>query len=290
MRYLVFFLGLFCFQVTLADDLVVLKHGETVIRQYDLVEAISTFVPEDRVQEFYSDEQRLRDTLARVLIQRKLAEEARIRELTPEELSRINAATVRAQAQVQIDYLVRQRKAPDFEAAALEAYRANKKKYITPERVQVEHILIDNKSRSTEASLKRAVDVRDRVVKGGVFSDLAKEYSDDPSVSKNGGDLGPFARGVMVKEFEAAAFGLTREGDVSAPVHTPYGYHIIRLIKRYPEGVTPFESVKEELVKVEKGKFRDRVVNEEFDRVSKINGAEVNQNAIKEMVKGSKRK
>ena len=290
MRYLSFMVGVFLAQVSLADDKIILQHGATVVRQSDLLEAISTFVPEEKVQQYFSDETRLRDTLARILIQRKLAEEAKGRVLTSRELANIDAATIRALSQVQIEYLVRQRKAPNFEAAALEAYRANKKKYITPERVQVEHILIDSKSRSDEVALKRANEIRDRIDKGGIFTDLAKEYSDDPSVSKNNGDLGLFARGAMVKEFEDAAFGLASVGEVSAPVRTQYGYHIIRLMRRSPEGVLPFESVKDELVKVEKGKFRDRVVNEEFDRVSKIDGVKINQDVIKEMIEESRRK
>lgn len=290
MRYLSFMIGVLLAQVSLADDKVILQHGTTVIRQSDMLEAISTFVPEEKAQQYFSDETRLRDTLARMLIQRKLAEEAKRRVLTSRELANIDAATMRAQSQVQIEYLVSQRKAPNFEAAALEAYKANKRKYITPERVQVEHILIDNKSRSDEAALKRADEIRGQIDKGGVFSEIAKEYSDDPSVSKNGGDLGLFAKGAMVKEFEDAAFGLTRVGEVSAPVRTPYGYHVIRLIKRSPEGVAPFESVRDDLVKVEKGKFRDRIVNEEFDRVSKIDGVQINQDVIKEMIEGARKK
>lgn len=290
MRYWSLLASLFFAHPSIADDKVVLLHGKTIIRQSDLDEAISTFVPGDKIQQYYADEKRLRDTLARILIQRKLAEEAGERQLTAKEISNISAATMRAQAQVQIEYLVGRRKAPDFEAAALEAYKANKKKYMTPEKIQVEHVLIDIKSRSDDAALKRANEVREQIVKGGIFSDIAKEYSDDPSVNKNGGDLGLFAKGAMVKEFEEAAFGLASVGEVSIPVRTPYGYHVIRLIRRSPEGVAPFESVKDELVKAEKGKFRDRVVSEEFDRVSKVDGVQVNQDVIKEMIEGSKRK
>lgn len=73
--------------------------------------------------------------------------------------------------------------------------------------------------------------MRERVLKGDAFSMLATLYSEDPGSARKGGELGFFARGTMVPEFEAAAFAL-KPGEVSPVIETQYGFHIIQLIER----------------------------------------------------------
>ncbi len=78
------------------------------------------------------------------------------------------------------------------------------------------------------ATVAKAKDVLAKVNAGGDFADLAKQYSDDPGSAAKGGDLGWFAKGVMVPEFEAVAFAL-KPGAVSDLVKTQFGYHIIKV-------------------------------------------------------------
>jgi peptidyl-prolyl cis-trans isomerase SurA len=75
------------------------------------------------------------------------------------------------------------------------------------------------------------IDIRNRILSGEDFTTLAKKYSADPSVSVNGGDMGYVGRGQMVPEFEAASFKL-KQGEISMPVKTQYGFHIIQLMER----------------------------------------------------------
>jgi len=98
----------------------------------------------------------------------------------------------------------------------------NKKEATLPERIKASHILVDNESEAEEIlnDLKK-VD----------FNELANEKSKDPSAKTNNGSLGWFERGAMVKEFEDAAFAL-KIGEISKPVKTDYGYHIIKLEDR----------------------------------------------------------
>ncbi|MCB5270730.1 MAG: peptidylprolyl isomerase [Candidatus Cloacimonetes bacterium] len=88
------------------------------------------------------------------------------------------------------------------------------------------------------AEAKRtAVMIRERIMKGEDFGELAREYSEDPGSGQNGGSLGEFGKGQMVPEFEKAAFAL-EEGAISQPVKSDFGWHIIRLDKwvdRNPE-------------------------------------------------------
>jgi len=79
-----------------------------------------------------------------------------------------------------------------------------------------------------KAARQKAEDVLKRARAGEDFAALAKEFSDDPGSKAQGGDLGWFGRGQMIKEFEDTAFGL-KEGDISDIVETKYGYHIIKV-------------------------------------------------------------
>lgn len=85
--------------------------------------------------------------------------------------------------------------------------------------VRASHILV-----KTE---KEANNLLNQINSGRTFSELAKKYSECPS-GKSGGDLGFFGKGRMVKEFEDAAFGLEK-GQVSQPVKTQFGYHLIKV-------------------------------------------------------------
>lgn len=100
--------------------------------------------------------------------------------------------------------------------------------------VRASHILV-----ADEATAK---DVKKKLAAGEKFEDLAKEYSTDPGSGQKGGDLGWFGKDAMVKEFEDAAFKL-KEGEVSEPVKSEFGYHIIKVT----ETVKPFEEMKESL-------------------------------------------
>lgn len=92
--------------------------------------------------------------------------------------------------------------------------------YVTS--VKASHILVNTKS--------EADSIKSKIDKGECFETLAKKYSKCPS-GQEGGDLGYFERGQMVPEFEDAAFSLP-VGQVSAPVHTQFGWHIIKVYDR----------------------------------------------------------
>lgn len=73
--------------------------------------------------------------------------------------------------------------------------------------------------------------IRDRILLGENFAELARKYSNDPSAQQNGGDMGYVGRGAMVPQFEAMAFKL-KEGEISMPFKSPFGFHIMQLIDR----------------------------------------------------------
>jgi peptidyl-prolyl cis-trans isomerase SurA len=82
-----------------------------------------------------------------------------------------------------------------------------------------------------EATKMELIGLRNRILAGEDFATLAKQYSADPSVTINGGDMGFVGRGMMVPEFEAMSFKL-KPGEISMPVETAFGLHIIQLLER----------------------------------------------------------
>lgn len=78
---------------------------------------------------------------------------------------------------------------------------------------------------------QRLADLRNRILSGENFNELARKYSEDPSAQYNGGEMGYVGRGAMVPTFEAMAFKL-REGEISQPFESPFGFHIMQLIDR----------------------------------------------------------
>lgn len=102
-----------------------------------------------------------------------------------------------------------------------------------PERVDLYHIVkyVQASSEKNKEAFTLAMRIRDSIVKGGSFSDFARRYSGDPISAANGGDLGNVDKGKFVPAFEASAFSLAPE-EISQPVETPFGWHIIQLISR----------------------------------------------------------
>jgi len=104
--------------------------------------------------------------------------------------------------------------------------------------VRASHILV-----ATEADAQA---IEEELAQGASFEQLAKEKSMDPSGAQTGGDLGYFTRGMMVKPFEDAAFALD-VGQVSQPVQSQFGWHIIKLVDKRQSSPPPLEQVASQL-------------------------------------------
>lgn len=115
--------------------------------------------------------------------------------------------------------------------------------------VRARHILLNSEADAKEA--KKKIDG------GKSFEEVAHEYSKDPGSAKQGGDLGYFTRDKMVKEFADAAFAL-KKGEISGPVKSTFGWHIIKLEDSRKVAPPPFAQVRDEL----KGKLQERRLND----------------------------
>ncbi len=108
--------------------------------------------------------------------------------------------------------------------------------------VEVAHILINNQNKNA----KKLIDsLYNELEKDVQFKTLARKFSEDLGSKSKGGKLRQFGTGVMVKPFEDVAFSLQKEGEYSKPFETPFGWHILQLIKKYP--VQSFNEMQDEL-------------------------------------------
>ena len=165
----------------------------------------------------------LADELVRIKL---LSQEAQKRKLDQSE-------KVKRQLELTRDQILASAVASD---AMRKAYEADKSRY---EKIRARHILIrtpgsrapvrPGQKELTEPQAKaRADELRKQLVAGADFAELARKESDDSSSGAQGGDLDVFGRGAMVPEFDKAAFAL-KEGEISEPVKTQFGYHIIQV-------------------------------------------------------------
>jgi parvulin-like peptidyl-prolyl isomerase len=129
-------------------------------------------------------------------------------------------------------------------------YRDNEVRLTLPEQVRVRHILLTWKPMGTRddraAIREQMAPILEQARAGADFAALAREHSDDYSTAGNGGDTGFFHRGQMAPAFEEVAFAL-QPGEISDPVETPFGVHILRLEKRKEARLLPLEEIREQL-------------------------------------------
>lgn len=136
------------------------------------------------------------------------------------------------------------------DAEVRRAYETDKERFRTPERVKVRHILLKTtgKAPAEEAKIKaRAEDLLKQLKGGADFAKLAKENSEDTGSAVKGGDLDWIVRGQTVKPFEEAAFSM-KPNDISEPIKTEYGYHIIQVLDKQQAKLKGFEEARPELL------------------------------------------
>jgi peptidyl-prolyl cis-trans isomerase C len=246
-----------------ADPVVFTAAGESMTRS-QFEHLLSTLPQQTRTQTATPEGKRmLADRLADLKI---LAQEARSRGLqsNPEVANELKTQEDSLLANVMFQQLVQSAQPNEAELKA--AYEARQAKGDF-DQAKARHILVriqgsripvrkDQKDLTDAEALARAQALRERLVKGEDFAALAKTESDDTVSGAKGGDLGTLGRGRMIPDFEKAVFAL-KAGDISEPVKTQYGYHLIQVQERT---VTPFEKVKPDLERDLKNEMATRTL------------------------------
>jgi peptidyl-prolyl cis-trans isomerase C len=222
-----------CVAAALADDAVVAKINGVDIKQSDLDFAASEIGPQ--LANFPPDDRRR--MLLQFVMENELMAEAAVQaglDSGPSFEDRLKYHKRRALRDAYFDKSVRNA-VPDEEAKKI--YDAKVAGMKPEEEIHARHILV-----ATEAEAK---EVKERLLKGEDFATVAKEKSKDPSAE--GGDLGFFGRGQMLKPFEDAAFAL-KEGELSDPVQTQFGWHIIKVEEKRTRPLPTYDQVKDTIM------------------------------------------
>lgn len=233
----------------------VVSNAHVTVTRADF-DAEMTRIPDSDRAEFLSSRERIGKVLEELLLMKTLAREGREIGLDRSPLIRkkMELAQERVLATERFEHLAQEAKLPDFELRAKEIYRLNPEKYTTKTLMRASHILVAFKGRSKEEALKRAQEVHALTTGGSDFGELAARYSDDPGSKNKQGDLGLFAAETMVKPFSDAAFAL-KPGEISAPVETGFGYHVIKALEVKPGARQSFDEVKAAIMEELKAQY-----------------------------------
>ena len=182
-----------------------------------------------------------------------LAKEVKVDDAQVREFYDTNTAAFQTPEQARIEYVLLTQdalldKTVVDPAEVRKQYEANAKQYTTEEERGAAHVLIAVKPDASESDKAAARKQADEVfakakTNPAKFAELAKEFSQDPGSAEQGGDLGSFARGSMVKPFEDAVFA-AKAGDLLPPVQTDFGWHVIKVNSIRPARTLPYDEVK----------------------------------------------
>lgn len=180
--------------------------------------------------------------------------------------------------QVAIEYLEVSRsriaeQVPVDDAELMKLYEARRANYGMPEQRKVRHILLSLPSDADESMVADAqnklLDIRRQIESGASFESMAQEFSEDPGTAGIGGDLGFISRGIMDPAFESATF-LLEAGELSQPVRSAFGLHLIQ-VSEIREGQTrSFEQVKSQLKTEVQNQQADLEFSEQVERLANL--------------------
>jgi peptidyl-prolyl cis-trans isomerase C len=238
-----------------APDDVIVENATVKLTRADY-EAELQRLPADSRAVFGTDAKRVAALLNNMLVGKTMAAEARKEGLDRDPLVQrriaLESDKVLAEAEGQrIEALAGAEfdaKVAQYLPKARERYIVEKDKFVVPEEIEASHILFLTDARSEEAARALAQQVEAKLAAGADFAALAREFSEDPRTKGRGGHIGWFPAKQMDPEFATAAFALKSVGDVSPPVLSRFGYHVIRLDGRRPQRQKSFDEVKDQLI------------------------------------------
>ena len=235
--------------VVYAAEAVLMDGGQVTITEQDM-HADALRMPLEMRERVLARPDQVAQIASNLYVRRSLAQQADAAGLAsnPETKAALQIARDKVLSDALLAKIDKDNALPDakLEGLARSNYNANPDRFKVAEQVQVRHILVASPD---DAGRAKAAQVLVDLQGGADFAALAKEYSADPGSAAKGGELGFFAKGAMVPEFEEAAFALKKKGELSGLVKTKFGYHILQLEDRRPAGVRPFEEVRDDLIK-----------------------------------------
>ena len=266
------------------DDEILAKRGDGIVTQ-SMFSAHVEKIPSKSRLGALRNRARLQDVLNTLLIRSQLAADARKAGYHNEQIiiDRMQLAADAELASAWLVHYVDNQPEGDYEQLAYEYYQVNKDELLSTEKIDVSHILISTKERTNEDALELASSLHQQITQEpSKFNGLVLEYSEDPSAASNQGRFIDVEKGDMVQPFEKAAFTL-KEGKISGPVRTTFGYHIIRLDMHRPAEQLSFDQVKERLIEKQQKTHGDRIKQDYMAGLSSLD-VEMSEEQMVEMI------
>jgi peptidyl-prolyl cis-trans isomerase C len=257
---------------------------DIAVTEADVVHFLAFKRPDKSIAELVASEQVLDQYIQNIIMVRAMAREARQKQLLDTEQIQWQQAYQKdlwAVQALQQNAVAQAQNNANWEALAKETYIAEGERFTAPGEFDAAHILIRFDGRSQADALALANKVYQKANADEDFATLAQEYSEDETTAEKGGELGSFEANKMVPEFSAAVQALASPGDISEPVKTQFGYHIIKLNSKKVGKKHPFavmqKSIIAQLQKENRGQIisdmlaplRTKTLDAEFDADNK---------------------
>lgn len=267
-----------------SDHDILAQRGAGIVTQADFTARADKIPPSDR-HTALRDTGRLQSVLTTLLLRAQLAADAREAgyDKTTVIKNRMKLAADAELGNAWLQHYLEIQPAGDYETLAQEYYQLNKQDILSSEKIDVSHILISSKERTLEEASELADDLSEQI-KGNpsLFDELIMTNSDDPSKTTNNGSFFGINKGDMVSAFDEKAFSM-QKGEISLPVETVYGFHIIRLDEHYAPAPMSFEAVKDSLITSERKKHEDRIKQQYLSGLTSLD-VRMSKEALEEMV------
>jgi parvulin-like peptidyl-prolyl isomerase len=269
-----------------APDLPLIQDGSIVVDAADF-EGNMLRIPENRRAEFRTSYDRIAAVVDNIFVTRSLA--ARARSLGLDKDPAIQRRMQQLQEGLLADLYVKkmEKDAPkvDLEQRAREVFKAEQAALVKPEEVYFQQILVGLRGRTRDMAAERADMVYAEAAKPDAdFLALASKYSDDPDMRRNGGDMGYHSPTTLMEPIRDALAKMSRKGEISRPIETEYGFHIVRFIDRKAARPVKFEDVRKGLIEAERDKLQKARVESLVQEVRGSKTVVVNQENVEKLV------
>ncbi len=265
----------------------IIKQASSVVTQQDFDARISRIPKKDRLP-FLRDGGRVEKALRQLMLDKRIADEARLAgfDKKPMVKLRLQLAVESELADAWLDSVEASKvDAADFELMAKEYYMIHPQEFKQPASVDVAHILISIENRSDAEALKLVTKVHSQLSENpDRWNQLVLEYSEDPGSKGNSGKYLGVVPGKMVPPFESAAFALRQPGDITKPVKTTFGYHLIRLDAKNEASVIPYAEVKRKLISQQQRKYTKKARTNYLSGINTADDLVIPDCAIEEMM------
>jgi hypothetical protein len=257
----------FALAAPMEPSTVLLENGAVKITVADFDAAMTRF-PEHLREEARANPETILKVIDALFVNRTLALRADAAKLDEDPLFRRRLEQIREGylAQKYLEVVEKKAVLPGLEKRAEELYRAEPEKFREPPRISPMHIVVSLQGRTAEMAKARAEEARAKLLAGANFTDIAKQYSDDPGFARHHGELGWVKPSELDPALSEPAFAL-KVGEWSPPIVTRTGVHLVRVKERREPTVVPFAQAKNMIIETETERLRKRVTEDEITRI-----------------------